>query len=95
MPDRPQTSQSDLKFCPVCREAGERSTIRLSRPYPITCLGWTPYYDEGGRRHAHDPNKRTGEWACSRGHAWIESRALPCPSCDYGSEISIRVVESR
>lgn len=44
--------------CPECASANQKSIV-----YPgygmSTCMGFTPYYDEDGKYHIHDPNIST------------------------------------
>lgn len=71
--------------CPTCIEQDKRSQV-----YPgmtaVTCMGWTPYYDEDGQYHSHNPNWHTTGFRCSEGHTWQTSSQKPCPSCLYGRE---------
>lgn len=68
--------------CPACVEAGERSEV-----YPqgcgVTCMGWSPHYDEDGNYHTHNPNKAGGLFRCSNGHRFV-GEWKPCGSCDWG-----------
>ncbi|KKM23748.1 hypothetical protein LCGC14_1611990 [marine sediment metagenome] len=69
--------------CPECKKAGERSTVQ-DLGGSVTLLGWSPYWDEDGIRHAHDPNCHNNQYRCSRGHVWAESYYPRCANCDYG-----------
>jgi hypothetical protein len=73
--------------CPECVASGLRSTV-TGGGGSFTCMGWTPYYDEDGAYHSHDPNYRTTDWRCSLGHRWNTSRLTPCsaPGCFFGHE---------
>lgn len=71
--------------CPTCIAEG-----RTSRVTPgftsSTLMGWSPYYDEAGVYHSHDPNERRQSLSCSNGHRWTDVRVVPCPAagCDFG-----------
>jgi hypothetical protein len=71
--------------CATCVEQGKRSVV-----YPgltaVTDMGWTPYYDEDGQYHNHNPNWHTTGFRCSEGHNWQRSSLKPCPNCLYGRE---------
>lgn len=64
-------------ICPACKSEG-----RTSKVYPglteTTCLGYTPFYDEEGRFHDHDPNRRRSRMRCSNGHSWPETYRAKC-----------------
>lgn len=49
-----------------------------------TLLGYSPYYDEDGMYHIHDPNWRSNRYTCSNGHEWHISRRYKCLNCDFG-----------
>ena len=64
--------------CPFCNEEGERSTVRIADGSRVTLMPAEQFYDEAGRLHWHDRNKRsTGYW-CSRGHRWAENVVTAC-----------------
>ena len=70
--------------CPICVERGERSTVTPG-PFFEYAMGWTPYYDEDGEYHTHDPNRGQAYYNCSLNHTFaLEYR--PCQSCDWGRE---------
>lgn len=70
-------------ICKECVAAGTKSRVQVG-PCAVTCMGWTPY-DEEGKYHSHDPNWRTASYSCSNGHSWKESTRSPCPAegCPY------------
>lgn len=76
--------------CPQCIEEGKRSTIVLGGG-SRTLLGWTPYYDEDGNYHSHDPNRTSSSGQCSNGHRLHIRSGARCPSCEYGSKVEITV----
>lgn len=78
--------------CSQCVEDGEKSTV-TSLGGSVTLLGWSPYYDEDGKHHAHDPNKHTSAYRCSRSHAWVERRLAPCPTCGQRGGIDVSVID--
>jgi len=70
--------------CAECWVKGERSRV--------TCVGvsktlidWTPFWDEEGNQHAHDPNVTTHAFACTRGHQFCRKETARCPNhgCDW------------
>ena len=74
-------------ICPECKAQGLRSTVH-SGGGSITLMGFSPYWDEDGVYHSHDPNQVSVSYHCSGGHSWGESklRACPAPGCDYGED---------
>ena len=56
-------------ICPTCEKEGEKSKV-YSQGGSSTLLGYSPFYDEEGRYHNHDPNRTTAYYECSRGHRW-------------------------
>lgn len=49
-------------------------------------MGHSPYWDEWGEYHNHDPNWNGTTFRCSQGHQWTERWLSPCPVCEYGRE---------
>lgn len=73
----------EIILCPQCKKLKQKSKVYLIGSTK-TLLGWSPYWDEEGRYHSHDPNKvRTG-YNCNRGHTWEIEELEPCPNGDYG-----------
>lgn len=73
--------------CPECVESGRVSHV-FDLGGSVTCMGHTPYYDERGEYHNHDPNWRDNSYRCSLGHQWSVSSRRRCtaPGCEFGSE---------
>lgn len=76
--ESPFTLEIDLKTrCPTCRAENRKSKV-----YPGACsstlLGFTPFYDEEGRYHYHNPNTSNCSFQCSNGHQWNESEVAKC-----------------
>lgn len=71
--------------CPECVANGWKSRVR-DHGGTRHCLGWYPYYDENGHRHAHDPNELNVLYSCANGHSFTRTYKSPCPNpnCDYG-----------
>ncbi len=73
------------KFCPKCKDSGDRSEV-----YPglqtSTLMGGTTWYDEDGEYHNHNPNRSAQAFRCSKGHDWYEYSYSNCPSCSYTSK---------
>lgn len=72
--------------CPLCVAAGERSIVQDLGTRMTLLGGQTPWYDEDGDYHDHDPNWRRQSFSCSKGHAWETKFMRPCPTstCGYG-----------
>lgn len=75
-------------ICPHCQAEGTESHV-VELCSSSTLIGWSPYYDEKGVYHSHDPNARTTQFECSRGHHFSTSRMVPCPNCDYGRPLEL------
>jgi len=73
--------------CLQCVEKGERSSISIGAN-TTTLMGHTPYYDEDGVFHNHNPNRSTVVYSCSKGHSWTVSSKMKCPAikCDWNKE---------
>ena len=71
--------------CPECIATNQRSMVHDQGSW-TTAMGWSPYWDEDGNRHVHNPNTITTGYHCSNGHDWADESKRPCPhpSCDYG-----------
>lgn len=63
--------------CPECVKEDEKSTIQVGGMI-TTSMAWTPFYDEDGELHSHDPNTSSTSYSCSRGHKWSESYQHKC-----------------
>lgn len=72
--------------CQECVNTGQKSQV-YPGPASVTCMGYQPYYDEEGVYHDHDPNWRSRNYTCSKGHDWVDSYQAKCPAegCDYGT----------
>lgn len=80
-------------ICPKCKEEEKKSIVYAGYGMS-TLVGYTPYYDEDGKYHSHDPNSNTTNYTCSNGHSFSVSRKSPCPNCDYGKDFEkIRINE--
>jgi hypothetical protein len=69
--------------CPRCVEEGRTSKV-YSEGGRTTLRGYTPYYDEDGVYHSHNPNRITTSYRCSNDHKWRVCGRTSCPSCDFG-----------
>lgn len=72
-------------FCKECQTAGLKQGRIYTEGGSVTCMDWTPYWEEGVY-HSHDPNKHEEGYSCSNGHTWVESRYASCPAKDYPKE---------
>ena len=71
--------------CPSCVREGTRSTVTVGGGGFVTLMGWSPFYDENGNYHTHNPNDTGWQyWKCSAGHHGRMRSGLACRSCDYG-----------
>lgn len=82
--------------CPECVEAGKRSHVHVGATFS-TAMFSSPFYDEDGVYHLHDPNGHTTSYSCSEGHKWAESRLRNCPApgCDWAEQVTKQQEESR
>lgn len=73
--------------CGRCVEQGLKSRLH-SHGGTKTLMGWSPYYDEDGVFHKHDPNLMTKYYQCSNGHRMVVKDCAQCPTegCDYGRD---------
>ena len=68
--------------CPTCTAEGKTSTV-TEVGIEETTMGWFPFRDEAGRRHSHNPNRRTAHLVCANGHRFTEDRGVPpCEVCE-------------
>ena len=69
-------------ICKQCK--AEDKTSRVMVLYSsTTAMACTPYYDEQGFYHKHDPNRIATYYACTNGHKFHKYDFIACPSCDY------------
>lgn len=74
--------------CEKCIEQGLKSTIIIF-PGSTTLMWSTPYYDEKGRLHDHNPNWSTTDYRCSNGHEWRVRSRTGCAICGDEGEKEI------
>lgn len=74
-----------MNICPYCKEEGNKSKLFESMS-ASTCMYSSPFYDEDGIYHNHDPNILTTDYKCSNGHIFIVRAKIKCPNCKFGSE---------
>jgi hypothetical protein len=65
-------------ICPECLKAGKTPERVYDGGLSTTLMGWQPYWGTEGRRHSHDPNRKTHGFRCSNGHWWTEIRGETC-----------------
>ena len=82
--------------CEECVEAGLKSRV-TGGGGSRTLLGHSPYYDEDGIYHNHDPNTITRSYSCSNGHRWVTKGKGECPAdgCDRGGVFETKRLEPR
>lgn len=78
--------------CPQCVANGNKSIV-YTHGGSSTLLSFTPYYDEEGLFHNHDPNVFTNGYSCNKGHKWSVKALRPCLNCDYGQETDAEPME--
>ena len=61
--------------CAECQKLGKTSKVYIDQMY-TTMMGYTPYYDEGGKYHNNNPNTITKVYHCSNGHTWKEKSSV-------------------
>jgi len=69
-------------LCPDCQKENRTSKV-YSGSATSTLKAWTPYWDEKGTLHSHDPNYREQQYNCSNGHHWTTKSLPPCLNCSY------------
>lgn len=70
--------------CPECTTEQKLSSVY--RTLGVSDLiAWTPFEDEDGNLHFHDPNKLSESFNCSRGHNWNKRSRDTCQvsGCDW------------
>lgn len=72
-----------IMTCEKCMLDKKKSRV-MTYGGASTLLTHTPYYDEDGKLHQHDPNWRTHHFTCSNGHEWTMTRRFRCSNCDFG-----------
>lgn len=80
-------------ICQKCKEQGLKSHV-YGGIGSITCVHYTPFYDEDGQYHSHDGNTRTSSFRCSNGHEWTEYSTgfCPAPDCDWNKDRETKIV---
>jgi len=79
--------------CVKCKELGQKSVL-TSGYTTVTAMYFEPFYDENGVFHSHNRNVRKSTYNCSNGHAIVVSSTAMCPSCNFGGQESVSVVDS-
>lgn len=70
--------------CPTCVLEGRRSKLHCYGGVSRTLLGGeSPWFDEDGQYHEHDPNIERRTLQCSNGHRWLHTRFPACASCGW------------
>ena len=64
-------------ICPVCEKMGLKSKV-FSNGSSVTLMGYSPYYDEDGQFHNHDPNRITMDYHCSNDHVFVIRKRHSC-----------------
>jgi len=63
--------------CPVCIK--ENLTSRVYGGLgQMTSAYYPPFWDEDGKHHEHDANRRTSHYVCSLNHQWQEVTSGSC-----------------
>jgi len=78
-------------ICPRCKELRLKSKV-YDHGGRKTLMSHSPYYDEEGKYHSHDPNTVTYDYACSKGHRFTHSYRGDCPQGDYGTETKVTIL---
>lgn len=64
-------------ICEQCKAEGKTSTV-IEGMNSTTAAGYTPYYDEGGKYHYHNPNVTIYAYRCSNGHEFSKYERDVC-----------------
>lgn len=64
-------------ICEECQKLNKKSTIAIGNSM-MTAVYYKPFYDENGKYHNHDANKKTTGYSCSNGHNWSVSIRGSC-----------------
>ena len=78
--------------CPACVREGRPSRV-FDCGASKTLLGWSPYYDDAGVYHAHDPNRVSQTFKCANGHWFGVDYYEPCPAdgCERNSRPDVGI----
>ncbi|KAB7755227.1 hypothetical protein [Mycolicibacterium mucogenicum] len=70
--------------CPECVKTDQRSKV-YCHGSSSTSMGWSPFYDEDGEYHQHNPNSGEKYYKCSNGHSFTTPvrQACPNPKCHF------------
>ncbi len=82
-----------MNICPFCEKEGKTSRLPIP-PVQSTSMVGELYFDEQGVYHNHDPNWNMAVWECSNGHQFMRRTRSGCPSCDFGGEDDITLLEA-
>lgn len=74
---RNETKETHVVLCAACQKDNKKSIVHsgISMSTMISCPS---FFDEEGRQHKHDTNKRTTDYHCSEGHRWGADSYMPC-----------------
>jgi hypothetical protein len=78
--------------CPKCVEEGVKSRVRLDSYSTSTLMCDHSFYDEDGKYHYHDPNKRSQGARCSNGHSFYITTTPGCGACGKKDEVEVQYV---
>ena len=64
-------------ICEKCKSEGRTSKVYVGGDMS-TLVHCSPFYDEEGKMHIHDPNTYIQSLRCSNGHEWTEKGGGSC-----------------
>lgn len=79
---------TNLGRCPLCVAAGARHALHIDeQTRPSNNYLVTEWWDEDGRQHLHDREKRLIHMRCSNGHAFVITHLsrCPCRGCEWNN----------
>lgn len=74
--DDPEKGEPRM-ICNECQKEGLQSKVFPGHG-SCTLMGVYVFFDEGGKKHVHDPNITTMGYSCSNGHKWAEKERRTC-----------------
>jgi hypothetical protein len=78
-------------ICKECKKQGLKSNI-FPGGASTTLMSRSPFYDENGVYHSHDPNVTTQSFRCSNEHNWTEKFHSACPAknCEWNKNLNVQ-----
>ena len=74
--------------CPFCIKENKKSFLQNLSGF-TTLMCDDSFYDEDGKYHYHDPNKRSNKYSCSNGHQFVLGEYKEC-WCGFNKERNLK-----